>query len=232
MSRFLLPMGAFALLVIVLAIGIGRAPQKSVIQSALLGRPAPQFVLPQLGSPEHFDSRQLRGQWFLLNVWGTWCAECRAEHDVLLEIQRSARLPIVGLNWKDEDALAVQWLQDLGNPYAHVALDREGRVAIDWGVYGAPETFLVNAAGMVVHRHVGPLTPEIWQRDFLARLPPADAATGSGTGAEAGTEAGTGAEAKAGLGAGVGTRATSPAPAAAPASGLLPSSATAAGASS
>jgi len=220
MNRFLLPMGAFALLVIVLAIGIGRAPQKSVIQSALLGRPAPQFVLPQLGSPENFDSRRLRGQWFLLNVWGTWCAECRAEHDVLLEIQRSARLPIVGLNWKDEDALAVQWLQDLGNPYAYVALDREGRVAIDWGVYGAPETFLVNAAGMVIHRHVGPLTPEIWQRDFLARLPPADAAAGTGAGTKAG----------AGVGAGAG--ATSPAPVAPPGSGPLPSSAAAAGASS
>ena len=171
MNRFLLPIGLFALLVVVLAIGIGRAPQKSVIQSVLLEKPAPQFVLPQLGEPQPFDSRSMQGQWYLLNVWGTWCGGCREEHDTLLEIQRAGRVPIVGLNWKDEDGLAVEWLQQLGNPYSQVALDREGRVAIDWGVYGAPETFLVDAAGIVRYKHVGPMTPEIWQREFLARLP-------------------------------------------------------------
>jgi cytochrome c biogenesis protein CcmG/thiol:disulfide interchange protein DsbE len=175
MNRFLLPVGLFGALVVVLAIGIGRAPQKSVIPSALLGKPAPQFVLPQLGVGGQFDSRSLRGRWYLLNVWGTWCAECRAEHDTLLAIQREGRVPIIGLNWKDEDGLAVQWLQELGNPYASIALDREGRVAIDWGVYGAPETFLVDAAGTVVYKHVGPLTAQVWQREFLARLPPAAA---------------------------------------------------------
>lgn len=185
MNRFLLPIGVFALLVVVLAIGIGRAPDKAVIPSALIGKPAPRFVLPQLGSAEQFDSGSLRGQWYLLNVWGTWCAECRAEHDTLLDIQRSARVPIVGLNWKDEDGLAVQWLQELGNPYSHIALDREGRVAIDWGVYGAPETFLVDPSGTVVHKHVGPLTPEIWQREFIARLPPAQGAAPAGSGAPA-----------------------------------------------
>jgi cytochrome c biogenesis protein CcmG/thiol:disulfide interchange protein DsbE len=172
MNRFLVPMAAFALLVVVLAIGIDRAPEKSIIQSALLGKAAPEFVLPQLGSDASFDSRSLRGRWYLLNVWGTWCVECRAEHDMLLEIARSQRVPLVGLNWKDEDALALKWLQDLGNPYDHVALDREGRVAIDWGVYGAPETFLVDGDGKVVYKHVGPMTPEVWQRQFLARLPP------------------------------------------------------------
>ena len=172
MNRFLLPMAAFALLVVVLAIGIVRAPEKSVIESVLLGKPAPEFVLPQLASDTPFDSRSLRGRWHLLNVWGTWCAECRAEHAMLLEIARSGRVPLVGLNWKDEDNLAVQWLKDLGNPYQHVPLDREGRVAIDWGVYGAPETFLVDADGKVVYKHVGPMTPEVWQRQFLARLPP------------------------------------------------------------
>ena len=165
-------MAAFALLVVVLAIGISRAPQKTVIASALLGKPAPEFVLPQLGSEAPFDSRSMRGRWFLLNVWGTWCVECRAEHEMLLEIARSKRLPLVGLNWKDEDGLATQWLQDLGNPYEHVPLDREGRTAIDWGVYGAPETFLVDADGRVVYKHVGVMTPEVWQRQILARLPP------------------------------------------------------------
>ena len=89
-------------------------------------------------------------------------------------------MPLVGLNWKDEDGLATQWLQDLGNPYNHVALDREGRVAIDWGVYGAPETFLVDADGKVRYKHVGPMTPEVWQREFLARIPPASLAPPGG----------------------------------------------------
>ncbi len=178
MNRYVLPIGLFALLVVVLAIGIGRAPEKSIIKSVLLDKPAPQFVLPQLGEAPPFDSRSLQGQWYVLNVWGTWCAECRAEHETLLEIQRSGRVPLVGLNWKDEDALATDWLRQLGNPYSHVALDREGRVAIDWGVYGAPETFLVDAAGMVRYKHVGPMTPEVWQREFLSRLPPATAAPG------------------------------------------------------
>jgi cytochrome c biogenesis protein CcmG, thiol:disulfide interchange protein DsbE len=171
MNRFLIPMAAFALLVVVLAIGIDRAPQKTVIESALLGKAAPEFVLPQLGGDAPFDSRSMRGRWYLLNVWGTWCVECRAEHEMLLEIAHAGRLPLVGLNWKDEDGLATQWLQDLGNPYDHVPLDREGRVAIDWGVYGAPETFLIDADGKVVYKHVGPMTPEVWQRQILARLP-------------------------------------------------------------
>ena len=181
MDRYVVPIGVFALLVVVLAIGIGRAPEKSIIKSVLLDKPAPQFVLPQLGDAAPFDSRSLQGRWYVLNVWGTWCAECRAEHETLLEIQRSGRVPLVGLNWKDEDALATDWLSQLGNPYSHVALDREGRVAIDWGVYGAPETFLVDAAGVVRYKHVGPMTPEVWQREFLSRLPPAGAAATPGS---------------------------------------------------
>ena len=181
MNRYVVPIGVFALLVVVLAIGIRRAPEKSIIKSVLLDKPAPQFVLPQLGDAAPFDSRSLQGRWYVLNVWGTWCAECRAEHETLLEIQRSGRVPLVGLNWKDEDALATDWLSQLGNPYSHVALDREGRVAIDWGVYGAPETFLVDAAGVVRYKHVGPMTPEVWQREFLSRLPPAGAAATPGS---------------------------------------------------
>lgn len=173
MKRFLLPLGLFALLVVVLAVGIQRAPEKSVIPSALIGRPAPAFVLPTLGNTGSFDSASMRGGWYLLNVWGTWCAECRAEHEMLLEVSRSGRVPIVGLNWKDDDGAAAQWLQQLGDPYAVVPVDRDGRVAIDWGVYGAPETFLVDPSGTVIHRHVGPLTPAVWQQEFLSRLPPA-----------------------------------------------------------
>jgi len=176
MNRFILPIGAFALLVVVLAIGIQRAPSKSVIPSALLNKPAPEFVLPELGSPDlTFDSKSLAGRWWLLNVWGTWCAECRAEHDMLLAVRASGVAPIIGLNWKDDDAAALEWLAQLGNPYERIAADREGRVAINWGVYGAPETFLVNPAGLVVYKHVGPLTDEVWRREFVSRLPPAAA---------------------------------------------------------
>lgn len=180
MNRFLLPGGVFVLLVVLLFIGIQRAPQKTVIPSALLGKSAPAFTLPVLGSSESFDSVSLRGRWYLLNVWGTWCAECRNEHEMLLEIARNDQLPMVGLNWKDDDKAALEWLQSLGNPYDVVAADREGRVAIDWGVYGAPETFLVDDRGIVVYKHVGPMTPEVWSREFLARLPRAVSATAVG----------------------------------------------------
>lgn len=172
MNRFLIPIAAFGLLVIVLAVGVDRAPEKSVIKSVLIGRPAPAYVLPDLLAPQPFDVRSMAGRWYALNVWGTWCVECRAEHQTLLDIQKQGEVPMIGLNWRDEDALATEWLQRLGNPYAHVPLDREGRTAIDYGVYGAPETFLIDARGTIVHKHVGALTLEVWERDFRSRLPP------------------------------------------------------------
>lgn len=170
MNRFLLPAGIFALLVAVLFVGVQRSPQKSVIPSALIGKPAPAIRLPTLGGGE-FDSAALRGRWWVLNVWGTWCPECRVEHDMLLEIARSEAVPMVGLNWKDEDSAALAWLSQLGDPYDAVPADREGRIAIDWGVYGAPETFLVDDRGIVLYRHVGAMTREVWSREFLTRLP-------------------------------------------------------------
>lgn len=168
MNRFLLPLGLFGLLVIVLAVGLRRAPEKGVIESPLIGKPAPQFVLPDLLD----DTRQVKtgdfsGKWYLFNVWGTWCGECRAEHETLLAIQGSGAVSIVGLNWKDDDAQALAWLSQLGNPYEAVAADRDGEVAVDWGVYGAPESFLVAPDGRIVRKRVGPLTREIWEREFL-----------------------------------------------------------------
>jgi cytochrome c biogenesis protein CcmG, thiol:disulfide interchange protein DsbE len=172
MNRFLLPLVAFLLLVAVLAVGIRHAPEKDIIASPLIGKPAPQFALPQLGDPAHaIRSAALRGRWYLFNVWGTWCYECRAEHPMLLEVQRAALLPIIGLDWKDDDAQARDWLAQLGNPYESVAVDHIGRTAIDWGVYGAPESFLVNPEGIVVYKLVGPLTHEAWTHDILPRLP-------------------------------------------------------------
>lgn len=171
MKRFLLPLGVFAALVGVLFVGIQRAPEKTVIRSALLDRPAPELALPVLGETRIFDAAEWRGRWYAINVWGTWCPECVNEHQALLQIAAEGRVPLLGLNWKDDDTAALRWLSELGNPYAIVVADREGRVAIDYGVYGAPETFLVDDRGIIVHKHVGPLTREIWQRDFLARLP-------------------------------------------------------------
>jgi len=172
-KRFLLPLGIFALLAVVLGIGIWRAPEKGVILSPLLGKPAPQFSLPNLTDPAHpVRSADFRGRWYLFNVWGTWCVECRAEHAMLLNVQRSGRVALIGLNWRDEDAQALAWLQQLGNPYQTVAVDRSGREAINWGVYAAPETFLVNPQGIVVYKHIGALTEEAWTREILPRLPP------------------------------------------------------------
>lgn len=171
MNRFLLPLGAFLLLVVVLAIGIRHAPEKDIIASPLIGKPAPAFSLPDLSDPSRtVRSSDLRGRWYLFNVWGTWCYECRAEHQTLLEVQQAARLPIIGLDWKDDDAQARDWLAQLGNPYERVAVDHVGRTAIDWGVYGAPETFLVSPEGTVVYKLVGPLTQATWTRDILPRL--------------------------------------------------------------
>ncbi len=178
MKRFLWPLGIFALLVVVLVVGLVHAPDKGVIRSPLLGKEAPQFSLPNLNSGGEFvTGGQLKGAWHLVNVWGTWCFECRNEHTALLQIRQEGRVPIIGIDWKDEDESARSWLQQLGDPYSEIGTDHDGRVAIDWGVYGAPESFLVNPAGKVVEKWVGAMTPEIWQQKFLPHL----AATGSGS---------------------------------------------------
>ena len=179
MNRFALPLALFALLVVVLAIGIRHSPDKGTIASPLVGRAAPGFSLPSLTDAQHRVSTQdLKGRWYVLNVWGTWCVECRAEHPMLVEAGRAGLVPIIGLDWKDEDDHALDWLAQLGNPYQAVAVDRDGRTAVDWGVYGAPETFLVNGEGVIVYKLVGPLTRESWTREFLPRLP-SRAASGS-----------------------------------------------------
>ena len=171
MNRFLLPLGLFVLLAVVLAIGIRHSPEKGIIASPLLGKPAPQFSLPSLNDPtREVRSADLKGHWYLFNVWGTWCGECRQEHETLLQVRRAGVVPIIGLDWKDDDAQAAAWLTQLGNPYQSVATDHSGREAIDWGVYGAPETFLVSPQGVVVYKHVGALTPDTWMREILPRV--------------------------------------------------------------
>lgn len=172
MSRFLVPAAIFLALAGVLYVGVVHSPNKSTMQSALLGKTVPDFNLPVLGNPGmNLTNTQLAGRPWVLNVWGTWCVACRDEHDALLEIAKQNALPLVGLNWKDEDDAALDWLKQLGNPYSVVAVDRDGRTAINFGVYGAPETFFIDADGRVQYRHVGPMTAEVWQREFLSRLP-------------------------------------------------------------
>jgi len=171
LNRFVLPLAAFVLLLVVLLVGLKRAPDKNNLPSPLIGKPVPQFTLPNLfDTTQPLSSEALKGHWSLVNVWGTWCVECRAEHAALLQIKQEARVPIIGIDWKDQDEDALTWLAQLGNPYERVGTDHEGRVAIDWGVYGAPESFLINPSGTVVYKHIGAMTSQVWQREFLPRV--------------------------------------------------------------
>jgi len=173
--RFLIPALAFAVLVGFFVVGLKRDPGE--IPSPLIGKPAPAFALESLGDPAwKVGPSDFQGRPWVLNVWATWCVGCREEHSAMLAIARENRVPIMGLNWRDDRALALQWLSQLGNPYVSVAYDPEGHVAIDWGVYGAPETFLIDAGGRVVKKRIGPMTQEVWKRDFAPLLPTATAA--------------------------------------------------------
>jgi cytochrome c biogenesis protein CcmG/thiol:disulfide interchange protein DsbE len=168
--RFLLPALAFAGLVVFFIIGLQKDPGR--IESPLIGKPAPAFALESLGDAAwKVGSADFVGRPWLLNVWATWCGGCREEHETLMAIAAENRLPMMGLNWRDDRALALRWLTQLGNPYVSVAFDPDGGTAIDWGVYGAPETFLIGADGNVLHKHIGPLTLEAWQQDFVPLLP-------------------------------------------------------------
>jgi cytochrome c biogenesis protein CcmG/thiol:disulfide interchange protein DsbE len=169
MLKYLVPIGLFAVLVGFLYFGLGR--DKQTLPSPLIGKPAPVFELTTVeDESKMFSNRALAGKPYVLNVWGTWCGGCRQEHGALLEIARRGEVPLIGLNWNDNREQALQWLQQLGNPYAANPFDGEGRVAIDWGVYGAPETFLVGADGKVLKKHIAPITVEIWEQEFVPLL--------------------------------------------------------------
>jgi cytochrome c biogenesis protein CcmG/thiol:disulfide interchange protein DsbE len=175
--RFLVPLGVFAALVVVLIVGLNHSHYVGVLQSPLVGRQMPDWDLPVLTDPaKKLGSRELKGQWYVLNYWGAWCYACRAEHATLLQMQREARVQIIGVDWvagnADEGSAALEFLSRLGNPYTQVVTDRDGRTAIDLGVAGAPESFLVNPQGVIVYKEPGVVTPEIWRREFLTRLPP------------------------------------------------------------
>jgi cytochrome c biogenesis protein CcmG/thiol:disulfide interchange protein DsbE len=169
LTRFALPILLLGILVAVLFVGLRRDP--GYVPSPLVGKPAPDFTLPRLDAPERtLGKRDLLGDVSLVNVWATWCVGCRQEHGYLLELARTGGVRIYGLNWKDDPELARQWLRQLGDPYEATAVDRDGRVAIDWGVYGAPETFLLDGTGVVLYKHIAPLTPEVWEKEFVPRI--------------------------------------------------------------
>ena len=169
MIRYLIPIVAFALLLVVFVIGLDRDP--TFVPSPLIGKPVPEFELPRLNYPDQrVTDVDLHGQISVLNVWATWCSGCRQEHETLNKIAALGVVPIYGLNWKDDPKLAQEWLSQLGNPYVATGFDGDGRVAIDWGVYGAPETFLIDAEGVILYRHISPLTMETWESEFMPRI--------------------------------------------------------------
>lgn len=169
MWRYLIPVGLFGALVVFFFVGLGR--DKETLPSPLIGKPAPVFELPRVEDPsQKVGNAAFAGKPYVVNVWGSWCIGCRHEHETLMEISRRGEVPLIGVNWRDDRSSALQWLSQLGNPYVENAFDNDGRVAIDWGVYGAPETFLIDARGKVIHKHVAPLTMEIWEREFLPKL--------------------------------------------------------------
>ena len=181
MNRFFWPLIGFALLVMLLAIGLRLDPQE--VPSPLIGKPAPEFSLPRIDDPQqHFSPRDMLGKVWLLNVWATWCVTCRQEHPVLVEMANRQAIPLIGINYKEvrgdvetdsdklgidaENALAVKrasgWLNKHGNPYQLSVLDLDGRVGIDYGVYGVPETYLIDRSGIIRLKHTGPMTPEVF----------------------------------------------------------------------
>lgn len=196
MGRYLIPLGIFIVLVGFLAVGLNLNPRE--VPSPLIGRPAPAFSLPVLDEPGKSIARaDLRGKVWLLNVWASWCVSCRVEHAVLVELANRNAVPIYGLNYKevrgdgsldarvmapaDELALAraraSQWLKERGNPYVASVLDLDGRVGIDYGVYGVPETFLIDKDGVIRYKHIGPVTPDAVQNLILPKVKELDAAS-------------------------------------------------------
>ena len=179
MKRFLIPLVAFVALAVFLGIGLRRDPHE--LPSPLVGRAAPAFTLPRLAlaesppplapteatAPATFSPADLRGQVWLLNVWASWCVSCRQEHPVLMDLARSAVVPLVGLDYKDAPADARRWLAQHGDPYRLSAVDADGRVGIDYGVYGVPETYVIDQAGTIRYKQIGPISVEVLHGTIL-----------------------------------------------------------------
>jgi cytochrome c biogenesis protein CcmG/thiol:disulfide interchange protein DsbE len=166
MKKALIPLLIFIVLVGFLAVGLTRNPRE--IPSPLINKPAPAFSLPALDTPEQKISVQdLRGKVWVLNVWASWCVACRIEHPLLVEFAKTGTVPIYGLNYKDKRDDAIGWLAKFGNPYTRSLSDTDGVVGIDFGVYGVPETFVIDKTGVIRMKHIGPVTPEVLRDDII-----------------------------------------------------------------
>jgi cytochrome c biogenesis protein CcmG/thiol:disulfide interchange protein DsbE len=168
------PVLLFLLLAVLLAVGLTNSDHKEDLPSPLIGKSIPEFKLPLLGEPDKLVTQaDLIGEPFLLNVWASWCATCRFEHPLIESLAASGALRVIGLNYRDEEADAKRWLSRFGNPYAMNLADPTGRTSIDFGVYAAPESFLVDASGKIVYKRIGALTQETIEKEILPRLPAA-----------------------------------------------------------
>ena len=168
MKRYLIPLIVFVVLAGFLAIGLKLDPRE--VPSPLIGKPAPAFDLPQLAAPDQrLTTKELQGQVWLLNVWASWCVACRQEHPLLVELGKTGRVKLYGLNYKDKREDALGWLANYGNPYLKSLSDTDGLVGIDYGVYGVPETFVIDKQGVIRYKQIGPVTPETL-RDTLLPL--------------------------------------------------------------
>ena len=164
--KFVIPLVIFGALVAFFAVGLTRDPRE--VPSPLIDKPAPLFKLDQLiDAKATFAPEDMRGKVWLLNVWASWCVSCRVEHPLLVEMSRKNLVPIVGLNYKDQRNDGVQWLSKFGNPYVLSAFDNEGRVGIDYGVYGVPETFVIDKQGVIRYKQIGPITPEALEKTIM-----------------------------------------------------------------
>lgn len=166
MKKAFIPLLIFGVLLGFLAVGLSLNPRE--IPSPLINKPAPAFSLPALDAPDQKISAQdLRGKVWVLNVWASWCVACRIEHPLLVEFSKSGMVPIYGLNYKDKRDDAIRWLVNFGNPYIRSLSDIDGLVGIDFGVYGVPETFVIDKQGVIRMKHIGPVTPEVLRDEII-----------------------------------------------------------------
>jgi cytochrome c biogenesis protein CcmG/thiol:disulfide interchange protein DsbE len=169
MKKALIPLLIFMVLVGFLGVGLSLKPRE--IPSPLINKPAPDFSLPTLDAPElKMSTQDLRGKVWILNVWASWCVACRIEHPLLVEFAKTGAAPVYGLNYKDKREDAIRWLGKFGNPYSRSLSDTGGLVGIDFGVYGVPETFVIDKTGVIRMKHIGPLTPEVLRDDIVPLL--------------------------------------------------------------
>jgi cytochrome c biogenesis protein CcmG/thiol:disulfide interchange protein DsbE len=164
--RFVIPLAVFVLLAAFLAVGLTRDPRE--VPSPFIGKPAPAFQLTQLADEKlAFGPSDMKGKVWLLNVWASWCVSCRVEHPLLVEMSKKNVVPIVGLNYKDKRDEGLAWLARFGIPYSLSAFDTDGKVGIDYGVYGVPETFVIDKQGRIRYKQIGPITPEALEKKIM-----------------------------------------------------------------